>query len=473
MQAAGTNDINSGRLSLLSLLHPSYSLTTDCVSLLTDTRFVCLQRGSPSKLARKDRRGSGDDGSSASDADLAATKVKQEPKGETSGQECRANSNEKESESRKRERSPCEARRRGRSSSPDRRDSRHRDRSPGELSGSPHTCRKRRFQEQAEPEALYSSSKYRRRDNSPVRERRSPVRGVRRRHVFSPEDIQTPRDQFRRRNWSVLSSPTVNPCDRSTPGWYDSHEQYKSLCRVQSDVVLVGDSIIKGLGRYPRVWRKYFGRLNALNFGIGGDRTQHVLWRVQNGELECHPKVVVIHCGTNNIDKNSPGDIVQGLLTIVDYIRAKRPAAMIVVVGLLPRDLHLSYRRSKVDQVNSDLEERISFSDELKEESVYFLKPDDDWVEEDGKLVERLYYTDHLHLVEAGNEKLAKAISDFVQRLMNEEVKGERTFGIDDIAVKLEFGGSDLRSLIKVFCFTHCLTKQPVKRYLIQGYSRV
>ena len=124
------------------------------------------------------------------------------------------------------------------------------------------------FRNKQEPEALYSSSKYRRRDNSPVRERRSPVRGVRRRHVFSPEDIQTPRDQFRRRNWSVLSSPTVNPCDRSTPGWYDSHEQYKSLCRVQSDVVLVGDSIIKGLGRYPRVWRKYFGRLNALNLAL-------------------------------------------------------------------------------------------------------------------------------------------------------------------------------------------------------------
>ena len=138
----------------------------------------------------------------------------------------------------------------------------------------------------------------------------------------------------------------------------------------------------------------------------------------------------MIHCGTNNIDKNSPGDIVQGLLTIVDYIRAKRPAAMIVVVGLLPRDLHLSYRRSKVDQVNSDLEERISFSDELKEESVYFLKPDDDWVEEDGKLVERLYYTDHLHLVEAGNEKLAKAISDFVQRLMNEEVRERGHLGL-------------------------------------------
>lgn len=430
---------------------------------VSDARFVCLQQGSPSKLTRKDKRSTGDDDSSASDINpmVGITKIKEEPGEMSSCQESqhrRGESNELEGKSVeenlhnqvrshdkllnvKKEVDRCCERRIKREKSLEG--------SSGELSDSLHIKRKRHFQENQAEYEPYSLSKYQRRDTSPIRNRQSPVRTRRGRHVFSPEDLRTPKHQLRHRNWSLISSQTVSPCDRSTPGWFESHTQYRALCRVHSDVVLVGDSIIKGLARYPQVWRKYFAHFNALNFGIGGDRTQHVLWRLQNGELECKPKIIVVHCGTNNIDKNSPGDIVQGLLCIVDYIRAKLPRTMIAVVGLLPRDLYPTYRRSKIDKVNSGLEERISFSEELKEENVYFLKPDDDWVDADGKLNERLYYSDHLHLVEAGNEKLGKAISTFVKKLLQE--KGEYLSRTDNNPRRLEFHSTDLRSLLQVF----------------------
>lgn len=463
--------VSSGIFSFPS---PTLRVTEDSLYTLctiSDARFVCLQRGSASKLTRRDRRSTGDDASSGSDVDpmTVVAKIKEEPREKPCCQEPReygGDSDEEQSKSEKsvkKKRLASEHRQSARSLSPVKKGGRYNDRSikrekstdrsSGELSDSPHKSRKRRFKEEPEPDEPYSSSKYQRRHNSPLRDQRSPLRGVRRRHVFSPEDLRTPKNQLRQRNWSFVSSPTVSPCDRSTPGWYESHSQYRALCHVRCDVVLVGDSIVKGLARYPRVWRKYFSHLNALNFGIGGDRTQHVLWRLQNGELECKPKVIVVHCGTNNIDKNSSGDIVQGLLAIVDYIRAKQPQTMIVVVGLLPRDLNPTYRRSKIDKVNSGLEERISFSDELKEENVYFLKPDDDWVDEDGKLNENLYYTDHLHLVEDGDEKLGKAISEFVEKLLEE--KGEKISRTDNKPRRIEFGGSDLQSLIQVHILLH------------------
>lgn len=227
----------------------------------------------------------------------------------------------------------------------------------------------------------------------------------------------------KRQNSSRVTPVSASPCDRSKPGWHEDHEKYTSLCKISRsyDVLLVGDSIIKGLARYSNIWKKYLEPLHALNFGIGGDQTQHVLWRLQNGELNCHPKVVVVHCGTNNINKDCAEDIVEGILATVNYIRTKRVDAKVIVVGLLPRDYFPdTFRRVKIEKVNSMLEEQISFSDELQEEPIWFLRPEDDWVDEDGRLNEDLYHTDWLHLVEAGDEKLAKAISNCVRDVLQE-----------------------------------------------------
>lgn len=181
-------------------------------------------------------------------------------------------------------------------------------------------------------------------------------------------------------------------------------------------MIMIGDSIIKGLTRYPNVWRKYFGNINCLNFGVGGDRVQHVLWRLKNGELDCQPKIIVLHCGTNNIGRDPPLEIAEGLLTIVDEISHNCPKTRIIVTGLLPRDLKPSQFRQLVDDVNKILMENIEFSDEMK--NVFFLETEKDWVLDSGMLDESLYFTDHLHLVEAGDEKFAKAIRNKVDEVL-------------------------------------------------------
>ena len=230
-------------------------------------------------------------------------------------------------------------------------------------------------------------------------------------------------NKFLQPKWrSRLLSPAARPASRDKAGWDTDHLQNVALTKNPDiNVVLTGDSIIKGLSRYPRIWRKYLAPLKSLNFGIGGDRTQHVLWRLENGEMECDPKVVVVLCGTNNIDKNSPSEIAQGILAIVDYIRKKKPDMSIVVCGILPRDLYPTIRRDNIDEVNNELFEYISYSEELRDECVYFLAPEKGWTTRGGKLDESLYFTDHLHLVEEGDEKLAKAISRLVKELIKSD----------------------------------------------------
>jgi lysophospholipase L1-like esterase len=80
------------------------------------------------------------------------------------------------------------------------------------------------------------------------------------------------------------------------------------------DLLFMGDSITAGWASKGKdVWQERYGNRNAANFGIGGDRTQHVLWRAMDGELEnVHPKVVVLMIGTNNSNSDPADQIAAG-----------------------------------------------------------------------------------------------------------------------------------------------------------------
>ena len=90
--------------------------------------------------------------------------------------------------------------------------------------------------------------------------------------------------------------------------------------------------------RQATVWDRYYGPRNAANFGIGGDRTQHVLWRLENGELDgIKPKVVVLMIGTNNAGRNTADEIAEGVKAIVKELREKLPETKVLLLGVFPR----------------------------------------------------------------------------------------------------------------------------------------
>ena len=103
-------------------------------------------------------------------------------------------------------------------------------------------------------------------------------------------------------------------------------------------VLLLGDSIIAGLNRYHAIKNEYFCEKNTINCGIGGDRTQNVLWRAKEMVLPLSIRYVVLQFGTNNLGCDSPSEISQGILSVADILQRKSPSVRIIVTGLLPRD---------------------------------------------------------------------------------------------------------------------------------------
>src|SRR5579863_8794669 len=116
------------------------------------------------------------------------------------------------------------------------------------------------------------------------------------------------------------------------------HEEFLKIAKAGGvDLLFLGDSITDGWrGGGKAVWDKYFAPLKAANFGIGGDRTEHVIWRVRNGELVgIQPKVVVLMIGTNNGDPAD--DVALGIKTIITDIQERSPRSKILLLGIFPR----------------------------------------------------------------------------------------------------------------------------------------
>ena len=117
-------------------------------------------------------------------------------------------------------------------------------------------------------------------------------------------------------------------------------------------MAVIGDSIVAGLRRYPTIWRNFILQYKTVNLGIGGDQIENVLWRIKVIVLPKSMRSVVIHCGTNNIDTSSSDEISVGVVTISRSIFHRYPNIEIIVSGLLPRDIHWSTRRVKINETN-------------------------------------------------------------------------------------------------------------------------
>ena len=222
-------------------------------------------------------------------------------------------------------------------------------------------------------------------------------------------------------------SAATTPSGRDNKnGWYDIHQKHVNLSlNSKTILVLIGDSIVAGLSHYANIWRTFFKTFHTLNYGIGGDRTQHVLWRAENATLPNSLKYVVIQCGTNNIDRDQPRDIANSVISIGLKLQEKCRGRKVIVTGLLPRDSEWSQRRKKINSINYYLEKLCCdrFDD------FYFMKQDDDWTDEDGKLDKKFYYADQLHVVEAGNRKFARSILKILSKLMKDEKLGNSSDG--------------------------------------------
>jgi lysophospholipase L1-like esterase len=147
-----------------------------------------------------------------------------------------------------------------------------------------------------------------------------------------------------------IDPPADRPIPRTDRNSLIAHEALVQKARTgRIDVYFIGDSIVRRWGAldYPELlanWTANFFGWNAANFGWGADRIEHMLWRLENGEMDgVRPKVIVVLAGTNNVGSEPGGDekvanITRVLETLVDLCRRKVPDATIIVTAIFPRN---------------------------------------------------------------------------------------------------------------------------------------
>jgi len=227
------------------------------------------------------------------------------------------------------------------------------------------------------------------------------------------------------------SSPresAVTPVPRNNlPKWVERNEAMNQRAKQgDCDLIFIGDSITQGWeGNGKEVWAKYYEPRKAVNLGISGDRTQHVLWRLDHGNLDgIKPKLAVIMIGTNNIGSNKasdasrdkPEEIAAGVRAIVERLQTKQPSLKILVLGIFPRGEKADDPLRKIVAETNALIQKMA--DEKRR--VYFLDINPKFLTEDGTLT-REVMPDLLHLTPAGYEIWAEAIEPMVKQLLGEK----------------------------------------------------
>jgi N-acetylglucosamine-6-sulfatase len=213
-----------------------------------------------------------------------------------------------------------------------------------------------------------------------------------------------------------MSAATV-PANRFTENWWKPrHENKVKLAKEGGhDLVFIGDSITQGWeGAGKAVWEKYYGNRNALNLGFSGDRTEHVLWRLMNGELEnVDPKLFVLMIGTNNTGhrQDPPEQTADGIKLILELLQDRKPNAKILLLSIFPRG---EKPDDKLRQLNNAINERIkTFADGDK---IQWLDLGKEFLAEDGTLP-KATMPDFLHPQAGGYEIWAKAMESHIARL--------------------------------------------------------
>jgi lysophospholipase L1-like esterase len=214
-----------------------------------------------------------------------------------------------------------------------------------------------------------------------------------------------------------------------TPFQPQRHEGFVEIAKKGDiDILFMGDSITDGW-RSPKsgkpVFDKHFAPLKTANFGIGGDRTQGVLWRMENGELEGYtPKLMMLMIGTNNIGGmkkdgtftgNTPEEIAEGIKAVIDKFRGKFPQAKVLLLGVFPRNVSPdSAQRKSVNNINKI----ISKYDDGK--YVRYMDIGDKFLDKDGKLPADVM-PDALHPNLRGYEIWAEAVLPTIHEMLGKK----------------------------------------------------
>ena len=231
---------------------------------------------------------------------------------------------------------------------------------------------------------------------------------------------------------AASSIPADQPVARTDQNSLTAHAQLLEKARRGGiDIYFEGDSITRRWGAtdYPEFlanWTQNFFGWNAANFGWGADLIQNILWRLQNGELDgVHPKIIVLLAGTNNVGNTAPAagddekaaDIARGFRALLDIMQAKAPEAVIVLMGIFPRNDNMAVM-PLINKINDAL---AKFADGKK---IRYLNINDKLADQNGRLFDGMMHPgDKLHLAIKGYQVWADALKPIFGELLGPPAK--------------------------------------------------
>jgi N-acetylglucosamine-6-sulfatase len=216
------------------------------------------------------------------------------------------------------------------------------------------------------------------------------------------QELDTARKKYRVHS-AIIGEP------RKDEWWMKRHQSMNKNARTQHDLLFIGDSITQGWeGSGKGTWEKYYTNRKALNLGISGDRTEHVIWRLDNGNLrnQKKAKAAVVMIGTNNTGHvmQDPTEVRDGVERIVSTLRARCPEAKILILGVFPRGVKPDDAKRK-----NNIEINKLISKFHNGERIHYLDISDKFLTTEGILTKEVM-PDALHPRQKGYEIWAEAI---------------------------------------------------------------
>jgi lysophospholipase L1-like esterase len=220
--------------------------------------------------------------------------------------------------------------------------------------------------------------------------------------------------------------PAERPAARTDPNSIAAHAQLLAKAKQgRTDIYFEGDSITRRWGAtdYPEPlanWKQNFFGWNAADFGWGADLIQHILWRLENGELDgVHPKVIVLLAGTNNAGNRAAAgdgdakveDVTRGIQAILRVMRDKAPEATIILTAIFPRNDNMAVMPT-IHRINARL---AGLADGRR---IRFLNVNDKLADADGRLFEGMMSPDKLHPAVRGYQVWADGLKPIFTELL-------------------------------------------------------